>query len=219
MSAEVRNSKKRSVHQSVVLRGSAAALLIGVIIVGALCFKAAGRQQSNQSGESTSPATNAFPAPPRHHDGQPRRRRARDEQPAKQMVPRGQIRSVHSLGPVRDSRRDVEGAADSRHRRMDHEPRQGSREGVRATGRAVQSGQIQRRRVGAVGSRRGDEIPDDHLETSRRFRDVQVAGQQIQHRRRHAVQPRPAEGASGRMRQTRDQTLLLLLAGAGLARA
>ena len=41
--------------------------------------------------------------------------------------------------------------------------------------------------------------------------------QQIQHRRRHAVQPRPAEGASGRMRQTRDQTLLLLLAGAGLA--
>src|SRR5262245_33515717 len=59
MSAEVRNSKKRSVHQSVVLRAVAAALLIGVTVVGAIRFKATGQQQSSQ--QANQPAA----SPPR----------------------------------------------------------------------------------------------------------------------------------------------------------
>ena len=44
-------------------------------------------------------------------------------------------------------------------------------------------------------------------------------GEQVQHRRRHALPSRPHEGTGPGLRKARNQALLLLLAGPGLARA
>ncbi len=90
----------------------------------------------------------------------------------------------------------MEGAADQRDRRMDHEPRQDSGEGIRATRHAVQSGEVQCRRMGPDGGGRGNEVHRDHQQASRRLRHVPFAGQQIQHLRRHAVPSRSAEGTA-----------------------
>ncbi len=65
---------------------------------------------------------------------------------------------------------------------------------------AVQPGQVQRRRVGPARPGRGHEVHRDHLEASRRLRDVQVEGEPVQRRRRDAVQARRAEGARRRVR-------------------
>ena len=146
-------------------------------------------------------------------------RRRSGQGQAPRVVPRGEVRPLHPLGPLRHSRGRVEGPAHSRHRRVDHESRADSGEGIRAARQAVQSRQVQRRRMGAARQRRGHEIHRHHRQASRRLRAVRLEGQQVRHRRCDAVQARCAEGAGGGLREARHAPGLLLFAGAGLARA
>src|SRR5215470_876923 len=115
----MQNSLKKSVRQSVFLLAVMATLLIGVTVAVAFRFKAAGQQPNQQPNQ---PANQPATSPPR-----PAITMVSPEDAAREMNnPRSKIRIVHSLGPLRDSRRDVERTADSGHRRMDNEPRQGS---------------------------------------------------------------------------------------------
>ena len=135
------------------------------------------------------------------------------------LVPRGQVRALHPLGPLCDSCRGVEREALARSRRMDHEPLADTGEGVRAARHEVQSCQVRPGCLGPARAGRGDEVHRHHLQASRWVRDVRLEGQRVQHRRRDAVQARRAQGARRRVRETEHASGLLLLAGAGLARA
>ena len=102
-------------------------------------------------------------------------------------------------------------ASGGRHRRMDHEPRQDSRGRIPAVCQGVQSGEIQRRRVGANRQGRRHEIHRHHLEASRRLCHVRLEGQPMEHLRRHALQARSARGTGGRLPENRASSSVSII--------
>ena len=92
-----------------------------------------------------------------------------------------------------------QGQADPGHRRVDHAPRAHPGRRVRAAGRAVQPGAVRRRRLGRAGQAGRPEVPDHHLQASRRLLHVRLEADRLRHRRRHAVRARPDEGAGRRL--------------------
>ena len=66
-------------------------------------------------------------------------------------------------------------------------------------------------RMGALCQGCRDEIHRHHLQAPRRFCDVWIEGQSLQHRGRHAVQTRPDEGTGRGLREGRHQARILLL--------
>ena len=81
------------------------------------------------------------------------------------------------------------GAADPRHRRVDHEPGQDPGEGVRAAGQPVQPGEVRRRRSGC---RLAQDAGMKYIVITSKHHDgfamYRLEGEQVQHRGRHAVQ-------------------------------
>ena len=147
-------------------------------------------------------------------------RRHRNERTSRRphgMVARGPLRHVHPLGRLQRPRRRLPRQANRRHGRMDHEQRLNPGGRIRRLRQAVQPGEIRRGPMGEHREERRHEVHRHHREAPRRLRDVQVAGQPIQHRRRHAFSSRSAEGIGRGLPETGDQAGLLLFPGAGLA--
>jgi len=95
---------------------------------------------------------------------------------------RGQVRSLHPLGALRDPRREWKGGggqADSRNRRVDHEPREDSCRGVRAAREAVEPREVRPRGLGAAREGRGHEVHRDHLQAPRRLRPLRLQGEPL----------------------------------------
>ncbi len=112
------------------------------------------------------------------------------------------------------------GQAYRRHRRMDHEPRQNPGSRIRGTRQAVQPREVRCRSVGQAGRGRGQKYIVDHFQASRRFCDVQV--QSVSKYNIVDATPfkrDPMKELAAACKTPRHQALLLLLAGAGLARS
>ena len=106
--------------------------------------------------------------------------------------------------------------ADSLAGRVDHEQRVHPRRRIQGAGQAVQSHRLLRARHCGAGKIRRHEVHRHHLQAPRRLRHVRLEGRPVQHRRRHAVPPRPAARTRRRSAQAGHQARLLLLAGPGL---
>ena len=88
---------------------------------------------------------------------------------------------------------------------------------VRAACPAVQSGEVQCRRMGHAGEASWHALCRAHAEAPRWFCAVRYAGEHLQHRGRHSFPPRPDAGVGSGVPQARAAHGLLLFAGAGLA--
>ena len=135
------------------------------------------------------------------------------------VVARGPLRHVHPLGALCAAGRRVEGPAHAGDRRVDHEQVPHPDRRIRAARRAVQPGEVRRRRLGPPGQAGGHALHGHHLEAPRRLRHVPLGLRPLQHRRCHAVPPRPDPGAGRGLPAPRAEVRRLLLAGPRLARA
>ena len=118
------------------------------------------------------------PGRDRPRAGAPRRCPARSRPRGTALVvPRGEVRPLHPLGPLRDPGRRVEGKGRPRDRRVDHEPREDPGPGVRGPRRAVEPREVRRRGLGAPRPGRGHEVHRHHLEAPRRLRALRLEGE------------------------------------------